>query len=329
MNLSDKDKMLIQRYLLGEVTDQEREQVERQLMTDRQYLDHILRVEESLIDKYVRGVLGQDEREPFEKYFLNAPERRDKLEFAQSLNRYTAEARAWESADIADADNEAAGRKAARLWLGRIPIRPAIALLAVATLVLAACTTVLLFQNARLKKQVLEQQANLDQAEEGLRRQLDEQMGRSEELARQLEQSQEETSRIEQELYTLKQGKGRLRENPAPTIASLIIAPGSVRDSGPVNRVYLTSDIQQLRLELKLEGEDYQGYRIEVKTVEGKGTWKEVNLRARQRAGEKSVVATLPATQLPEGDYLATVSGRAPGGGYEEVATYYFTILRD
>ena len=75
----------------------------------------------------------------------------------------------------------------------------------------------------------------------------------------------------------------------------------------------LTTDIQQLKLELKLQGEDYQSYRIEVKTVEGKSIWKEVNLKARQRAGEKTVVATLPAAHLPEGDYLATLSGTSAG----------------
>ncbi|HJQ71027.1 MAG TPA: hypothetical protein VKA70_18780 [Blastocatellia bacterium] len=289
-------------------------------MTDRQYLDHILRVEERLMDEYVRGEIDLDERGPFETHFLNPPERRDKLEFAESLNRHIAEAGAWK---------EAAGRADARSWLGRIPIRPAIALLTAATLVLAACTTMLLIQNARLKKQVLEQQANLNQAEEGLRRQLDEQMGRSEELARQLEQSQKEMSGIKQELSSLKQENGSRRESPAPVIASLVIAPGSVRDGGRINRADLTARIEQLRLELKLREEDYRSYRIEVKTVEGKSIWKEVNLRARRGAGEKSVVATLPAAQLREGDYLATLSGLAPGGGYEEVATYYFTILRD
>lgn len=203
MDFTAKGEILIRRYLLGEVTDREREQVERQLMTDRQYLDHILRVEERLMDEYVRGGLDPDEREPFETYFLNAPERRDKLEFAESLNSYIAGATGWKSADVADVDNEVAGLISARFWLKRIPIRPAIALLGVATLVLAACTTVLLIQNARLKKQIFEQQTNRGQAEEGLRRQLDEQRGRSEELARQLEQSQKEMSGIEQELSRL------------------------------------------------------------------------------------------------------------------------------
>ncbi|HEX5731889.1 MAG TPA: hypothetical protein VF131_03555 [Blastocatellia bacterium] len=329
MNPTDKDEILIRRYLLGEVTDQEREQVERQLMTDKQYLDHILSREEALIDEYVRGELGRDERGPFETYFLSAPERRDRLEFAESLNRYIAESRTLKSADVAATDGEAAVSRDAIFRLGQLPTRPAIALLAVATLILIVGAIILLIENARLREQILERQANLSQAEEGLRQQLDEQRERNKELARQLEQSQEEMSRIEQELAGLNQEKSRHREIPASITASLIIAPGSVRDKGQINRVDLTTDIRQLRLELKLQGENYQSYRVEVRTVEGKSIWKEVNLRARQQAGEKSVVTTLPARHLPEGDYLVTLSASAAGRGYEKVATYYFTILRD
>jgi hypothetical protein len=329
MNFTGKDEMLIRRYLLGEVTDQEREQVERQLMTDRRYLNRILRVEESLMDEYVRGELDHDEIGPFETYFLSAPERRDKLGFAESLNRYIAEERDWKAAGVAGADSEAAGPKGAWLWPSRPAGRTAMALLAVATLVLAACIIMLLTHNARLKGQILEQQANLSHAEEELRRHLDEQTRRSEELARQLEQSQNEAARIGEELSRLKQEKAPHQEPPPPIVASLIVAPGSVRDNGRINRVNLTTDTQRLKLELKLQGEDYRSYRVEVQTIEGKSLWKEVNLRARQRAGEKSVVAILPASRLPEGDYLATVSGAAAGGGYEEVATYYFTVIRE
>ena len=168
MNLTDKDEILIRRYLLGEVTDEEREQVERQLMTDRQYLDHILRIEESLTDEYVRGELGQDERELFETYFLSAPERRDKLEFAESLNRYIAESRAWKSADVADADNEAAGPTDARFWPRQIPSRPAIALLAARNADIDSGHNYAANRKRRIEEAIPEQQANLSQAEEGV-----------------------------------------------------------------------------------------------------------------------------------------------------------------
>lgn len=329
MNLTDRDELLIRRYLLGEVADEEREEVERQLMTDRQYLDHILRREDGLIGEYTRGELDRDERELFERYFLSAPERRDRLAFAESLNRYIAEASTGKSTDTAVDSKKAAGSSDAVLWLKQILSRAAIALLVVATLILIAGAIILLTDNARLREQVLEREASLSQAEEVLRQHLDEQMERNQELAREIEQSQKERSRIEQELARFKEEKSRHRESSPPTFASLILAPGSVRDKGQINRLNLTTDIQQLRLELNLHGESYQRYRVEVQTIEGKNIWRKGNLRARKRVDEESILVTLPAKRLTEGDYLVALSAAAPGGDYEEVAAYYFTVLRE
>jgi len=367
MSLTDNDEMEMRRYLLGEVTDQGREQVEQQLMTDSQYLGHFLRTEESLLDEYVNGKLDEDERGPFETYFLSAPERRDKLEFARSLNRYITEAKARKLAEAAAADSEATGSRESIFWLRQIPGRAVTALLVIAMLALTASTIILLTDNARLRERVLEGQTGSNRADEELQKRLGEQTERNEGLARHLEQSRNEVAKIEQELARIKQEQGRRTPNPSPKIArgggdrrplpdrgtaipdppskifrggidnltlltpgavSLIIAPGPVRDKGQANRVYLTNDTQQLRLELKVEGETYESCRVEAQTVGGKIIWREGDLRAQQRAGENIVVTTLPAAQLTEGDYLITLSAAAPGESYEEVATYYFTILR-
>jgi hypothetical protein len=328
MNLTRNDEMLIRLYLLGELTDRQRERVEQQLMTDSQYFSLFLKTEESLIDEYVKGELSTDEREPFETHFLSAPERRDKLEFAKSLSRYIAEAKTGKSADMAAADSEAAGSRKAIFWPRLIHGRAATALMIITTLALIASAIILLTENARLRERIVEQHANLNQSEEELRQRLGEQTERNEELARQLEQSQNELSRIEQEMARVKQENGRHRESDASGIASLILAPGSVRDKGQTYRVDLTNNIQRLRLELKLQEENYEGYSVEVQTVEGKSIWREDNLRARQRGSEKTIVTTLPARKLLEGDYLVTLSGAVAGRGYEEVATYFFTILR-
>jgi hypothetical protein len=361
VNPTYKDEILIRRYLLGEMTGQEREQIEQRLMTDSQYFHHFLRAEEDLIDEYVKGGLIEDEREQFETHFLSAPERRDRLEFAKSLNKYIAKTETPESAGVANAGGEAARSRGVIFWLRQNPGRAATALLAVAMSVLLAGTITLLIENARLKDQMLGRQADLRQVEEGLQRQLGEQLERNEGLARQLEQSQNEASRIKQELATIKQGKRHQTPNlpskiarmiPSratslpnqqskiytgsidnlalltPGIVSLTIAPGLVRDIGQTNRVFLTNDIQQLRLELKLQVEDYENYRAEVQTVEGKSVWRDDNLRARGRTGEKTIVTTLPAMRFPEGDYLVTLSATEAGGDYEVIATYSFTILR-
>jgi hypothetical protein len=328
MNLTRNDEILIRLYLLGEVTDQEREQVEQQLMTGGEYFSLFLKTEESLIDEYVKGELSSDERGPFETYFLSAPERRDRLEFAKSFNRYIAEVKIWKSADVAEADSEGAWSRKAMFWPRLMQSRAAMGLMIIATLALIASAIILLTENARLREQIVERQATLNQSAEESRQQLGEQMARNEELARRLEQSQEEVFRVEKELDELRRGKDSHRESAAPRIASLTISPGSVRDKGQTYRVDLKNNIQRLRLELKLDGRNYETYRAEARTVEGKSVWSVGNLRARQRAGGKTIVATLPAGHLPEGDYLVTLSAAVAGGGYEEVATYFFTILR-
>src|SRR5215212_5508080 len=127
MNLARNDEKLIRLYLLGEVSDQERERVEQQLMTDSGYFSLFLKTEESLIDEYVKGELSGDEREPFETHFLSAPERRDRLEFAKSLNRYIAETGTRQSAHVVGGDGEAAGSRKAMFWPRLIQSRAAIA----------------------------------------------------------------------------------------------------------------------------------------------------------------------------------------------------------
>lgn len=329
MNLTRDDEMLIRLYLLGEVTDREQEQVEQQLMTASRYFGHLLKTEEGLIDEYMQGKLSSDEVDSFETYFLRAPERQDKLAFAKSLNRYIAETKTSQPAGIAGADGTAAGTRKAIPLPATIRSRAAIATMIIAALALITGVIVLLTEDARLRERIAEQQESLSRSEEELRQQLGKEMQRSESLARQLEQSQNEIFRIEQEMARLKQENGRHRESPASGIASLFITPGLVRDKGQTYRVYLTNGIQRLRLELKLQQENYERYRVEVQTVEGKSIWREGNLRARQRASEKAIVTTLPARRLLEGDYLATLSAATPGEGYEEVATYFFTILRE
>ena len=328
MNQTGKDEMLLRRYLLGEVSEEEREQVEERLMTDRQYFNHFLKTEEALIDEYVKGELNQDEKAPFENHFLSAPERQDKLAFSKSLNRYIAETNSRQSADASGADKQVPVSATTGVWLWQRQGRAVMAAMVLTILVLMTGIILLLVENARTKKQLLEQ-TNSHQAEEELRQLLDEQRKRNEELLRQLEQAKNETAQIAQELDRLRQANGHAQERPTSRLASLILAPGLVRDHGQTSQVMLSNDIQSLRLELKFDEEDYASYRVEVKTVEGKSLWRSGNLRARQGAEEKVIVAIVPASQLPEGDYLIALSAASPGRSYKEVSTYHFTVLRD
>lgn len=75
----------MRRFLLGQLDEAGQEKIELLLLTDRAFVDEFDTVVDELTDQYVRDELNDDERVPVEKYFLNTPERQQKLEFATEL----------------------------------------------------------------------------------------------------------------------------------------------------------------------------------------------------------------------------------------------------
>lgn len=84
------DEIRLRRYLLGEIEPQERGAIEQRLLRDRRYFNELQRLEEALTDEYARGEMGPTQREQFELYFLNSPERLENLEFSEAFGRYRA-----------------------------------------------------------------------------------------------------------------------------------------------------------------------------------------------------------------------------------------------
>src|SRR4051812_37392044 len=92
MQTESVDELLLVKYLLGYMTEEEQVRVEDRAFADREYMSALDAVEADLIDAYVSGDLPQTDRRAFEHRFLTSPQRRSKVEFAQALARVTAEA---------------------------------------------------------------------------------------------------------------------------------------------------------------------------------------------------------------------------------------------
>ncbi|MFN0112856.1 MAG: CHAT domain-containing protein [Blastocatellia bacterium] len=82
------DENQIRRYLLGESSPAEREQIEEGLLRDDEFGDVLLACESELIDDYARNLLSADEHELFDKHFSYSPERVEKLLLAQAAVKY-------------------------------------------------------------------------------------------------------------------------------------------------------------------------------------------------------------------------------------------------
>src|SRR5882724_10970517 len=83
-----ENEISMKRYLLGELAESEQQELEERLMTSNEYFEELLVAEDELVDEYLRGTLSPREQEKFNDHFLCTPERREKLKFSRSLQRY-------------------------------------------------------------------------------------------------------------------------------------------------------------------------------------------------------------------------------------------------
>lgn len=78
---------VLRQYLLGQLSEPDRESVERQFVDDEEYFDRLLAVEDDLFDEYVSGELSPEENTLFEQNLLATPKQRQKLQQARYLQQ--------------------------------------------------------------------------------------------------------------------------------------------------------------------------------------------------------------------------------------------------
>ena len=296
------ESAVLRRYLLGQSDAGERNNVERRLMTDREYLEALTRAEEEIIDEYARGNLDAHERELFESLFLNVPERREKIAFAKAFNRFIARHA------VASSSNDSA-LLSAPVWQR------------IATVVALACAIFLALVSGFLYRRFVQVRTDLAAAE--VLRNASE--TREKAAAEQLNEQQKRNAELENELATLRQ-----TSPSAPSdLLTLALTSGWTRGSGSVPTANLSPAIKNLRLELAVPGDSrYSRYSAELQTVEDKTMWSRGSLHSQNGNGREVVTITMAASGLPQGDYLVMLNGIAADGSSEKVGSYYFKVIK-
>jgi hypothetical protein len=88
VELDHNEQETIRRYLLGQTPPEDSSRLEERLLTDGEFYQELLIVEDELIDQYLSGELSEPDRKSFAPHFLLLPERQQKLRFARSLKKY-------------------------------------------------------------------------------------------------------------------------------------------------------------------------------------------------------------------------------------------------
>jgi hypothetical protein len=303
----------IGQYLLGRLGETEQRQLEERLMTQHDLFQQVQVLEDELIDEYLQNTLSVQDKADFEKHFLSAPERLKKLRFAETFRSYVA---------AANAGTEKEPSKSSfwqTFWAGlRTPtpvLRYGFAVVLVGVLVggLRMASTI-----QRLNTQVAQirtEKGSLQEREQQLQQQLEEQRRRSQELEQQL-------------ALTQAQAQKPPETSLSRLVATLVLTPGLVRDSGTSNRLTISPDTPLVALRLELADHAYETYRVVLQDDGGSELLIRNKLKPERLGPNQFIIVTLAAKDLPTDDYLLKLSGASKAGEFEPLNSYPLGVRR-
>jgi anti-sigma factor RsiW len=333
-------EQLITDYLLGEVSEQQRTEIEERFFANDDFFERVQAAEDDLIDEYVNGELTERERLLFEKNFAITPQRKQRIEFSRSLMQ-----RGGALVRESPRETHKSLKRLLAVFLGWQKRTPGISLtggLVTALLAVSVLAGVWLFiENRRLRANFeqaqAEQRSAQRRAEEQVAQQSSEQLEDNAHLKEELENERRERVLNEQRVKELEQQKNELVEadrKPARRTTSepLILAvftplPGSLRGSGKENTLNIPRKPGIVPFELYTEATDYQSY-VATLRDESQEILRQTGLRGRPTRGGKVIAVRVPSTVLTRSDYSMTLSGIDRDGHTVDLEDYQFKVNR-
>jgi hypothetical protein len=341
VRLTPEVERTLRRYVLGDLEEELRGELEELLITDPDAFEALGVIEDELIEEYLDETGSQAERRGFEQHFLHGPQGIRRVRFARTLKdlastptprlqvdtrprggrvaRPVEWRRAWVGLAAALAVSLIGSPWLVWLYRGQhqedelpvprpghhqeeelpvprpaatpsdalaaaaarppLPSRPLPAPPAPRSPALVAATPTPSMQTGESTAELNDRVSRLAASAEALARKQEEQLHRS-----------------------------------GARVATFSLTAGLQRAEGPLPRVSVPADAVGVGLRLELPQDDYPGYRAALLDADGKEIWVASNLRAEAEPGHATVVlALLPASLLPGGDYQMKLSGVSEG----------------
>lgn len=335
--MNDKPDELIIRFLLDELSEEERAEVEVRFLSDNDFFEEVLAAEDALLDQYLLGQLSGDQRERAETLFRSSHRQSREVEFTKgliaSLRETETEGRQHAVQGLptertgrggvakegirAHAEPEASRGVFPWIPAGLRGLKPRLAWLAV----LLLCFSLLawfFYQNSQKKGSGKEeitaggnQQGNDPTRPEETRSEGSKQLSTEKE-------KQEKTEELIAKAPTPKPNR----------ITSIVLTPAAPeRSSGPQTPV-LKIQGQQVRLQLTLDKNwRYSSYDVLMTTFEGRRVWGKESVSADQAKGGR-LTFSLPSSLLQPEDYRIELKGGSETGALVHVADYIFKVRK-
>lgn len=327
------------KYLLGELSENERVAVEERMFADEDFFADLLELENDLTDAFVRGGLSEFDGQRYEKSLEKFPERREKLANAAALREFIR------------LENEKGEVISAGFWekihsLFAVNSFATQAAFAALLLMMTIGAGYLLYDRYRLnqqlaelkKRQNIEQQSKENELENQLNQirerektlqaelsnsqtELDNKQTQTAELQAKIESEQAERQRLEAELADLR----RKRETQIPESPKNKIAPpqtvfasvflssvsgGKGGGGGDIKYLEIGKDVSNIRLTLEIPAENTaRKFSVD---LNGAKVISNVNLR-----NGKTVVVSIPAKKFKFGGENRVTVKASDGGSFD------------
>lgn len=333
-----EDENLMARYLLGAASAEEAAWLEECSLADYDFFEHMLVIENRLIDEYLADQLAPQQRVQFEQSFLASAKRRERVELARSFLGVIAQVPApivmssREPVAVPVRQQVMEKNSWQERWQNFFGFNNlAFALMASSALLLVAFAGWSFWETRRVREdlaQISRERSAAQQREQELQAKLKLQQGQTEELHRELERSRVELERLKAEEAKLQQSQS---QSSLTTFATLMPPEMRGNTSDRVPSLTINSNTNSVNLTLVVNKEvikallaTYPQVRAEL-SRQGQIQLRQSGLKpSRVKIGQAFVVR-LPAAQLSEGRYQIRLVG-VGASGETTIADYLFNL---
>jgi hypothetical protein len=336
-----KTDELVRRFLLGDLSEEERLQLERRFLADNEFFEQVLSAEDALLDQYILDRLSEADQERAKTLFESSPSQNQMVTSARELIALVQKSRetstpAGPTAVVESptklqlqpkttSSNPLVTDAGPSILSVSADARRSAGHFTVLTWVVIAITGItlvagILYKHFQMK--TLEGQSfALEQSGRKVREELQTETQRGAELSKQLEI--EKQKRMASEALV-----AQLRSPGLTGFTSITLSPTTVERGGNSQIVRVRSETRPIQLRLQLDtGQRYSRYSLLITTFDGHRVWSVDLLNSNQiKRGRLNVV--LSSSLLKPEDYRIALTGLEDTGDATHVADYIFKIRR-